>query len=176
MLGAMVPSFALGGPGPSLEGLPHSAGFGVRNGGWKGPRPVPRREDLMGSCSCPHFPTELSLGGEQTCRRLPRVQSQGKAKEAGFNSEPCYQPTFPGGFYVPHDLPVLTCLHPPLPSNPSRARDRGKCRARGLEEPDLWGRGRATWTEAVGPAAFTTTPSGDACADSRNGCSVMGCR
>ena len=113
MLQAMVPSFALGVPGPSLEGQPHSAGFGVRNGGWRGPRPVPRREDLMGSCLCPHFPTELSSGGEQTCRRLPRVQSQGKAKEAGFNSEPCYQPTFPGGFYVPGDLPVLTCLLPP---------------------------------------------------------------
>lgn len=51
---------------------------------------VPRRKDLVGSCWCPHFSVELSLGrgrGGADKSVSPQRAKERTAREADFNSE-----------------------------------------------------------------------------------------
>ena len=50
------------------------------SGRWRCQCGVPRGDDLVGPCCCPHFPIELSLGQRTDMSVSPRAQSQGNLR------------------------------------------------------------------------------------------------
>lgn len=109
------------GRGPPLEGPLHGTGFAVKRCGgqcaWEqqveAPMSGPKKGRPDGVLLSFSLPQGAVLGqGKQACQCPPRGQSQGNAKEAGFNSEPRCQLLFPGASMCEEIYPCLLICSP----------------------------------------------------------------
>ena len=111
------------------------------------------------------LPQGAVLGqGRQTCLCLPRVRSQGDARGQTLIRSPGASSPFLRA-YLRQVIYLHLLIYSPRQSQQGRDSEGEPERLGNLPDITSLGSGRATWTEAVGPTVFTTTPLGNACAN-----------